>query len=359
MHALSRSVAVAVVVAFCLALGASPARAEPPTPGYVAAQAEVRTEGRQLTELVAAGNADELFDRFTPELARQFPKGALEEVLGQTLAAGPIGHRLGESALPVGRDRRLYSADHRWAGAVFATEFLFDSGGRVAGIGLRPREPLPPDPAAGYTLRAQLRLPVPGTWWVYWGGPDERRNYHAVTPDQRHAYDLVVWRRGGTHHGPGSRNSDYFAWDRRVVAPADGVVVEARDGVADNRPQVEGSNPQDPAGNHVIVDLGFGEYALLGHLRRGSVRVRDGERVRAGQPLGRVGNSGNSSEPHLHFHLQNQPRLSAGIGLPLSFRGLEVDGHPQARATPEQGQFIARLEGDAIPTSWSSSPATG
>ena len=93
---------------------------------------------------------------------------------------------------------------------------------------------------------------------MFWGGPTERQNYHAVAPDQRHAYDLVGWREGATHRGLGASNADYWAWDRPIVAPADALVVAAVDGVRDNRPQVEVENLRAPAGNHVVLDLGRG-----------------------------------------------------------------------------------------------------
>ena len=83
----------------------------------------------------------------------------------------------------------------------------------------------------------------------------------------------------------------------------------------------------------VVLDLGRGEFALLAHLRRGSVRVRKGQRVRAGDALGVCGNSGNSSEPHLHFHLQDRAALFGGArGLPITFAG---------RGRPVQGQFVS------------------
>jgi len=90
-----------------------------------------------------------------------------------------------------------------------------------------------------------------------------------------------------------------------------------------------------------VLAVGAGRYVVLAHLRRGSVRVHSGQRVRAGQLLGRVGNSGNSSEPHLHVHAQDTPDLSAGTGLPIVFGPLSVDGAPVERAAPVQGQFIA------------------
>jgi len=322
-----RAVALALVLA-AAAPAAAQARPDDVPRGYRAAVADLRQEGRAVARLVAAGDAAALHARFTPALAADLSPEELEALLAQV---GAVGARLGDSALPVSRDRRNYIADHRLAGGTLAIELTFDRRDRVAYFALRPREPLPPDPGAGHQPANRLRLPLHGRWWVLWGGPDERRNYHVVAPDQRHAYDLVKWRNGSTHRGSGAANADYLAWGRRVLAPAAGVVVEARDGIRDNVPQVEVENPEAPTGNHVVLDLGGGEYAVLAHLRRGSVRVDAGDRVRRGQLLGRVGNSGNSSESHLHFHLQDTPAPLAGIGLPVVF------GH---RATTQQGQFV-------------------
>ena len=183
----------------------------------------------------------------------------------------------------------------------------FDARARIGSLLVAPRQPLPPDPAAGAPA-AVLRMPVGGTWWTFWGGRAERQNHHVDVPDQRHALDLVQWRDGGTARGDGAANADYHAWGEPVTAPARGVVVEARDGIGDNTPQVEISKPDHPAGNHVVLDVGGGRHVLLAHLARGTVAVRAGDRVRAGAPLGRVGNSGNSSEPHLHIHVQDAPR---------------------------------------------------
>jgi murein DD-endopeptidase MepM/ murein hydrolase activator NlpD len=277
--------------------------------------------------------------RLTPKYARDLPPATVRELLDRVLAAGPVGERRGENVAPLGADLRGYTADRTHAGGVLAIEVWFNARGRITFLSLRPRTPLPPDPGAGQM--AKLRLPVAGTWWVFWGGPAERQNYHVVAPDQRHAYDLVKWRHGGTARGDGKRNADYFAFDRRVFAPADGRVVEVRDGVRDNRPRVELENAAEPAGNHVLLALDGGHHVLLGHLRRASIDVRAGQRVRAGQTLGRVGNSGNSSEPHLHVHVQDSPTPLAGIGIPLVFGPLFVDGAPVARAQPVQGQFVA------------------
>jgi murein DD-endopeptidase MepM/ murein hydrolase activator NlpD len=83
-------------------------------------------------------------------------------------------------------------------------------------------------------------------------------------------------------------------------------------------------------GNHVVLDLGDGVYAALAHLRRGSVRVRPGDRVAAGQQLAAWGNSGNSTEPHLHFQLMDHPSVLLAAGLPVAFDHFQVAGADQA-----------------------------
>ncbi|MFE9461552.1 peptidoglycan DD-metalloendopeptidase family protein [Streptomyces californicus] len=136
------------------------------------------------------------------------------------------------------------------------------------------------------------------------------------------------------------RNRAFPAFGAPLLAVADATVVVASDGQRDHL-----SRNSLPAlaylmlaeaivrsiagahriiGNHVILDLGGGTYAVYAHLRRGSLRVRAGDRVRAGQEIGHVGNSGNTTEPHLHFHLMDGPDLDAARGVPFTWRGVGV-----------------------------------
>lgn len=87
-------------------------------------------------------------------------------------------------------------------------------------------------------------------------------------------------------------------------------------------------------GNHVVLDLGDGTYALYAHLRRGSLTVREGDRVTAGQPLARCGNSGNSTEPHLHFQLMDGPDPDSARGVPFTWRGIGVPRNHEAFEAP-------------------------
>ncbi len=87
-------------------------------------------------------------------------------------------------------------------------------------------------------------------------------------------------------------------------------------------------------GNHVVLDLGNGTYAAYAHLRRGSLTVREGDRVRAGQLIARCGNSGNSSEPHLHFQLMDGPDPDTARGLPFRWHGIGVPRNREVFEAP-------------------------
>ena len=189
-----------------------------------------------------------------------------------------------------------------------------------------------------YQTYTALQLPFAGEWYVYWGGRTIAQNRHAVARDQRFAYDFLILRGGRSFQGPGDHNENYFCFDQPISAPANGVVAGAGDEVPDNLP---GSmNPKNPLGNYVIVDHGSSEFSFFAHFKHGSVHVRSGDAVKAGDLLGRCGNSGNSSEPHLHYHLQNTAAPFAGDGLPLFFVDYVVDGKLVKRGEPLAGQTV-------------------
>jgi hypothetical protein len=188
-----------------------------------------------------------------------------------------------------------------------------------------------PVPLADTTPNASVRLPTDAPMRVMWGGDELHGNRHASFPDQRWAYDLAV--------EPvlvgSSRLDDYGCWSVPVVAPAAGRVVAAHDGEPDEIPGKPSGNLTAVMGNHVAIELPEGGFLFVAHLQKGSVAVAEGSHVAEGALLGRCGNSGNTSEPHVHMHLQRQsPRSAKGghrpvnfsEGLPLSFR--DHDGAP-------------------------------
>lgn len=141
-----------------------------------------------------------------------------------------------------------------------------------------------------------------------------------------------------------------------VLAPAAGVVVVAHDGEEDHAarrsqlalvPYLAGQaerlrqGPGALAGNHVVIDLGDGgPFVLVAHLRRASLRVGAGTRVRSGQRIGECGNSGNSTQPHVHVQVTDTTDWPSARGLPIAFRtrgGIELPAESQLVVVPGTG----------------------
>lgn len=138
---------------------------------------------------------------------------------------------------------------------------------------------------------------------------------------QRFAIDFLRVDDRSSFAGDPTRNESYFLFGAEVVAVGRGQVVEASDGMAENVPTqpLPPFDIQTAAGNHIVLALDDGRFALFAHLQTGSVRVHPGDRVERGQVLGLVGNTGNSTEPHLHFHVMDRPSPLEADGLPYTF----------------------------------------
>jgi murein DD-endopeptidase MepM/ murein hydrolase activator NlpD len=155
---------------------------------------------------------------------------------------------------------------------------------------------------------------------------------------QRFAIDWVRLNNDGrTWEGDPSRNASYRAYGADVLAVADGIVFETHDGIPENVPDpVARGVPMTPdtlGGNYVLLDTGDPAYAFYAHLQPGSLKVKKGDQVHRGQVLALVGNTGNSTEPHLHFHVgdRNSPFDSEGVPYALDSFDLEASS---AQVTP-------------------------
>jgi murein DD-endopeptidase MepM/ murein hydrolase activator NlpD len=196
-------------------------------------------------------------------------------------------------------------------------------------------------PVTDYIQKTKLIFPLKGVFVVA-GGHDFNEE-HKGEWSQQYAYDILAL---GPHYEivktNGETNEDFYAWGREIIAPADGTVVYARNDIQDNpRPDVIQTNvflkmPEPVwavAGNVVVIDHGNGEFSLLAHMQKGSVRVKAGDKVKRGQVLGLLGNSGNSDAPHLHYQLMAGGVLYHNDGLPSRFENLE-------NPTPKRGVFL-------------------
>jgi murein DD-endopeptidase len=208
-----------------------------------------------------------------------------------------------------------------------------------------------------------LRAPLDSGEWVMGSGPSNtsghRRALNAVGGGahiaERFAIDWVkIGPNGNTYHDDEHRNESYWAFGQPVHSVASGEVVATVDSIADNTPHA----PVPPitlaniAGNYVTVRIGPNRYATYAHLKRGSVRVGVGARVAAGEVVGLLGNTGQSTAPHLHFQITDSESVLASEGVPFVFDRFRFLGYandfeeakhpngPRRRELPVDGEVI-------------------
>lgn len=274
-------------------------------------------------QLAASGMVDALVFQFAPEklLAGARPAGSTTLAPGEALL---LGHRV-----------------FALQGAGIDTLRLTARGSAAGGAAVEARAELAvvrAAPAAG------RRFPLAGTWTVAAGA--SLHSHHRWAVPEEFALDLVqVDARGRTFRTEGAANADFHAWGAPVRAIADGRVVRVVDRFEDGAilrrqpgeaPEAYLGRVQQAqmalfaqgldaiVGNVVVVAHPGGEHSHYAHLQRGSVRVAAGDEVKAGQVVGALGNSGNSTEPHLHFHVTEGPETLLSAGLPVAFEGIEI-----------------------------------
>lgn len=213
-----------------------------------------------------------------------------------------------------------------------------------------------------YRCKVKYSLPFLGSWTTVNGGVDKSSSYSWGIPVQRYAYDfLVLDKDGKSYTGDLSKATNYHCYGKKILAPADGMVIEVGSGCSDSlilgKGQVDCSAP-DIRGNYILIRHAEEEYSLLAHLQPGSIGVKVGETVKRGQSIACCGNSGNSSEPHLHLQLQNGMGFFNSAGLPMEFENISVNPTtnyaaydlrpvPPAAGLPEnyiaRGQSVANI----------------
>ena len=221
--------------------------------------------------------------------------------------------------------------------ALFTLNMSLDNNLKINGLSVRPyADETKPTPARNTT---KLILPFKHEWTVVWGGDTKELNYHVSTPAQKNAFDIVITdAKGNSYKTDGKTNEDYYAFGKELIAPCDGEVVLVVDGVKDNVPGQ--MNTFNVGGNMVIIKTANNEYLVFCHFKHRSIKVKEGQKIKQGELLGLCGNTGNSSEAHLHFHIQNIEDLNTATGVKCYFEKLTVNGEVKQDYSPVKNDKI-------------------
>ncbi|MHB8872092.1 MAG: M23 family metallopeptidase [Myxococcaceae bacterium] len=317
-----------------------------------ARRAEGLAVGRAFTRMFLDDRADALWANLTPSARAVF--GSVERL--RSFRAKVLGD--------FGQEVRLLSESHqqRRGLTVYVRSSLtaryargmelriaYDDGGAVSELSVRGSTSAAPTVYLGRKAKTRLRLPFEGPWAVLWGGSEWADNRHTSVSDQRFAYDFLAMKGGKSYLGAGRTLEQYHCFGRKVLAPGDGTVVTATDGIPDNLPGT--INALQLYGNHLVIEHGNGEYSLLAHLKRGSLAVKPGSKVKAGDLVGQAGSSGTSTEPHLHYQLMDGPDYLRAHGMPSQFHDYLSDGRPVDRGEPARSATVVPRDRETLTSS--------
>jgi hypothetical protein len=220
-----------------------------------------------------------------------------------------------------------------------ATVIMINEDGPTDGFAVRPLPSPPESHNAGYKDTTKLKLPFSGQWLVDQGGHGVFDNIYQMTDDRQFAMDFVLLKDGSLFEGDATKNEQFYCFGQPVLAPADGRVVRVVNDIGDNAP---GKPTQDtPNGNMILIAHADNEYSLMTNLKQNSVKLKHGDKVKQGDPVGECGNSGASIAPKVHFQLQNSTGFPTVESLPAQFVDYIADGKPVPVGEVVRGQMVS------------------
>ncbi len=280
-----------------------------------------------------SGNFDAIFTSFSKGMQNALPLDQTKEFLKELKSeSGKI-----TKMEFVKYEQSYASYKTNFERALFAVNISVDDHSKINGLFVKPfTDTNLPKPKRNIT---KLILPFKDEWTVTWGGDTPELNYHVESEAQKNAFDMVITdKRGNSFKTDGKTNEDYYAFGKELIAPCDGEVALVVDGIKDNIPGT--LNSVYVPGNTVIIKTKNNEYLFFAHFKKNSIVVKEGQKISQGQLLGLCGNSGNSSEPHLHFHIQNIEDMNAATGIKCFFESIHVNGQIKKDYSPIQNEKI-------------------
>lgn len=291
----------------------------------------------QVVSFYTLKKYDSIFNLFSPEMKAALPLNKTVEFFSNLqLQAGAI------EKYEFRKMKQTYSQyKTNCTNAVLMLSISEDASGKINGLFVNPYSEEDDKPVMPRNI-SKMVLPFSGEWFVFWGGDTKEQNYHVSTKSQKNAFDIMIMDENGkSYKTDGRTNDDYYAFCQPLKAPCDGEVVLAVDGVKDNIPGE--MNTMFVTGNTAVIKTSNNEYLLFAHFKQYSIKVKQGDKVKQGQLIGLCGNSGNSSEPHLHFHIQNKENMTDATGIKCFFEKLLVNGEEKTDYSPVKGERIKNI----------------
>ena len=277
---------------------------------------------------------EKIFDMFSIEMKKALPlEKTIEFLTNLNLQVGKIENREFNKY----ENGTYASYKTKFERAILALNISIDNDTKINGLFIKPfQESNLPILERNKT---KLILPFNDEWTVFWGGDTKELNYHVNHKAQKNAFDIVITNeKGKSYKTDGQTNEDYYAFGKKLIAPCDAEVVLVVDGIKDNKPGE--LNPIYVPGNTVILKTINDEYLFFAHFKQNSIVVKQGQKIKQGDILGLCGNSGNSSEPHLHFRIQNDENMNSATGAKCFFDDIIVNGEQKIEYSPIKGELI-------------------
>lgn len=281
-----------------------------------------------------AGSYQKIFDLFSTSMKAALPIEKTTDFLtGLKAQAGNMEKRIFSKY----ENGTYASYKTKFERVLLAVNISLDNEGKINGLFVKPFKPsnLP----RLERNKTDLILPFNGEWTIFWGGDTVAQNYHIESEAQKNAFDIIITdEKDKSYKTDGKTNEDYYAFGKELIAPCNAEVVLAVDGIKDNVPGE--LNPIYIPGNTVILKTEHNEYLFFAHFKQNSVVVKEGQLVKKGELLGLCGNSGNSSEAHLHFHIQNVEDMNTATGAKSYFASILVNGEVKNDYSPVKGEKV-------------------
>ncbi len=307
--------------------------------GYAQEQEEMGNYASAASEFMSLYNSSDyagIFDRFNDDMKKAMPRENTIEFFSQNVN-GLMGNITEMQFVAMKQGAHIYRTSFERAIADIAISL--SPSNQIMGLMISPVQPS--DLKVLERNTTEMILPFNEEVFVFWGGTTVEQNYHMADVNQQFAYDILMAKDGTSYDGDGLKNENYFVFGKDIIAPCDARVVKVIKGVKDNVPGE--MNPEQLTGNTVILQTVNNEYILFAHLKEGSIVVEEGQEVLQRDVIAQCGNSGNSTEPHLHLGLQNDVEFLKSTGAKLYFDRLMVNGEIKEDYLPVKEDFIKNI----------------